>query len=541
MLIFSMMRGGSYNRLSGGSNSHASSYFSNNGPSYYTPSNYIPNIYNNNNTTTNNGSKMKYLQYFLMLVFLFFVVLTIFYRSSAYAFTTTDVAPIPGSTSTSIKPIVNGRPKQLKAVTWNIAAINNNPFEYWITSQDPSYNSLMSNVSQFIVSTPSSFDQSISTVFNDKMLGELLDLLQDAKLLSPASSTGTPTTTSTDAAVGGMRGMGSTTTTNSLATVDDLRNYFTTNFANKKIISEFIKDGIIGKKRLVSMPDRVTNTINTADGKVVLRPTVINCYDHANLKDLNNWWKEWKLFMFQKDIVTKKKSKSTSGGSSATAASTGSSSTGTTANSGTSTSSVSITQKGKIFKSIQRIEKSKYPSITVEEEKMSIPLSILSLAIFDSILIHMMNHISFTYPQLDWQKMRTTMCNSLNHQKTSRVLQILDTTYSKEDIIFLQEVAGNFISITKDRTTLGNLYDIHQSSLMDTDRDQNSFILLKKGKFRDVIEVTSEVNAIMAEQSAKMKVKVPVVAGDLIVLLAADAKDKSSKYIFASFHGDTNG
>ena len=38
----------------------------------------------------------------------------------------------------------------LKLVTWNIAAINNNPFEYWITHEDAAYNKLMADVQSFI-------------------------------------------------------------------------------------------------------------------------------------------------------------------------------------------------------------------------------------------------------------------------------------------------------------------------------------------------------------------------------------------------------
>lgn len=70
---------------------------------------------------------------------------------------------------------------------------------------------------------------------------------------------------------------------------------------------------------------------------------------------------------------------------------------------------------------------------------------------------------------------------------------------------------------------------------MDTDRDQNSFILLKKGRFSDMVDETKEV---MSEFSADTQV--PVVAGDLFVLSAVDRRD-GQKYLFASFHGDTNG
>eukprot|EP00873_Tetraselmis_striata_P000603 jgi/Tetstr1/420867/TSEL_011940.t1 len=37
-------------------------------------------------------------------------------------------------------------------------------------------------------------------------------------------------------------------------------------FKNRKIVSEFLKDKDIGAKRLASMPDRITNTINTTSG-----------------------------------------------------------------------------------------------------------------------------------------------------------------------------------------------------------------------------------------------------------------------------------
>ena len=45
-------------------------------------------------------------------------------------------------------------------------------------------------------------------------------------------------------------------------------------FAGRKIISGFMKDKELGEKRLASMPDRVTNTINTLGdaGKVQPNP-----------------------------------------------------------------------------------------------------------------------------------------------------------------------------------------------------------------------------------------------------------------------------
>ena len=39
---------------------------------------------------------------------------------------------------------------KLKTATWNIAAVNNNPFEYWVTHDDAAYNTLMQGVESFI-------------------------------------------------------------------------------------------------------------------------------------------------------------------------------------------------------------------------------------------------------------------------------------------------------------------------------------------------------------------------------------------------------
>lgn len=421
--------------------------------------------------------KSKWVQYAIVVVILL-VFLFVFHRPSS-------TSPASSSTS-SISIFGNGKnTKIIKAATWNIAAINNNPFEYWITSDDPQYNHLMSNVSSFIVA-PGSQDIKIREVFTESMVTELVELLKDA---FPTSA-------------------------------EQIKTYYEQNFADKSIVSGFIKDGIIGKKRLVSMPDRVTNTINTADGKTVLRPTVINCFQ-GDLHDVKTWWKEWKYFVFQEEVTIKKASKTKSN---------------------SSTPSPAVITKTKIFQMIPKIEKAKYPSITVEEEAMSAPLSVLSLAIFDAILVHMMNLISSQY-HMNWQMMRNQMCQMLNFKKNDRVLSILDTTYGDSDLVFLQEVAGNFLSFTKDKA-ISHLFDIHQSQYMDPDRDQNSFIMFKKGKYREVVEVTKEVTDILQLQvnaeHGNIPSKLPTVAGDLIVLVAMDADDKT-KYIFASFHGDTNG
>lgn len=56
-----------------------------------------------------------------------------------------------------------------------------------------------------------------------------------------------------------------------------------------------MKDEELGSKRLASMPDRVTNTINVAESdEPVCRPTVINMYGE-DLSTLQTWWEKWEV------------------------------------------------------------------------------------------------------------------------------------------------------------------------------------------------------------------------------------------------------
>lgn len=87
-----------------------------------------------------------------------------------------------------------------------------------------------------------------------------------------------------------------------------VRSYWEDDFQNRKIISGFMKDGELGSKRLASMPDRITNTINVVgSSEPVCRPTVINMYD-GDLSTLDKWWNKWEKFMFDDPLTIKTKS-----------------------------------------------------------------------------------------------------------------------------------------------------------------------------------------------------------------------------------------
>ena len=64
--------------------------------------------------------------------------------------------------------------RRFTIATWNIAAINNNPFEYWITyKQNPSYEELMINVEKFIANPTDATDVTVNKVFTEDMFTQL--------------------------------------------------------------------------------------------------------------------------------------------------------------------------------------------------------------------------------------------------------------------------------------------------------------------------------------------------------------------------------
>jgi len=79
--------------------------------------------------------------------------------------------------------------------------------------------------------------------------------------------------------------------------------------SHRKIVTELLKDGKLGKKRLMSMPDRITNTIVTADEGEIYRPTVINCYGRR-IDNLDEWWTQWRQFIFDRNVVLQGKTES---------------------------------------------------------------------------------------------------------------------------------------------------------------------------------------------------------------------------------------
>lgn len=363
----------------------------------------------------------------------------------------------------SMKSLLTGRRMQI--ATWNIAAINNNPFEYWITyKENPAYEDLMVKVEQFL-EAPGDKDLLVPQVFTPRMFDEL-----DKRMTETAGW-------------------------------KSVRSYWENDFSKRKIVEGFMKDPLLGSKRLASMPDRVTNTINTEDGRTVFRPTVINMYED-DLSTQEIWWKSWEKFMFDSPLKIKDGR------------------TGV------------VTDKAP-YALLQSIKKSKYPEITSEEETDSLPLQTMCGAIFDAILVHMMNTLS--KPDV-WQPIKRAMVENLNRKKIPHTLEILEHKYMDSDIITLQEVSSLFIDMAR-RGPLGKKFHIIAPADMDTVRDQNSVVCLNRATFPKGAaykEVTKNVTAAFPEN-----VDVPVAGGDILAIATESASGE--KFVVASFHGDTNG
>eukprot|EP00956_Cyclotella_meneghiniana_P037539 scaffold140284_cov40-Cyclotella_meneghiniana.AAC.4 len=366
------------------------------------------------------------------------------------------------STTMSGLQAMKSSSRTLSIATWNIAAINNNPFEYWITyDENPEYEKIMSNIEDFL-ERPGEKDVAVSSVFTQDMFGRLQQRMNDVGW-------------------------------------DSIQNYWDNDFKNRKIVSEFMKDPLLGSKRLASMPDRITNTINVVNSEEpVCRPTVINMYD-GDLSTLDIWWGAWEKFMFDTPLTISNKGE---------------------------------TVTNPVYKLLQPIKKAKYPDITEEEEKVSLPLQTMCGAIFDAILVHMMNTLS--EPEV-WQSLKKTMVENLNKKKVPHTLDILEKVYGTSDIVTLQEVSASFIDQARKRE-LGQKFWIVAPGDLDAVRDQNSVIFLSKATFPS--GPTAEITHLV-EGSFEEGAKVPIAKGDILAITATDLD--GIPFVIASFHGDTNG
>eukprot|EP00933_Yihiella_yeosuensis_P058152 TRINITY_DN5841_c0_g1_i1.p1 TRINITY_DN5841_c0_g1~~TRINITY_DN5841_c0_g1_i1.p1 ORF type:complete len:532 (+),score=102.85 TRINITY_DN5841_c0_g1_i1:186-1598(+) len=279
--------------------------------------------------------------------------------------------------------------------------------------------------------------------------------------------------------------------------LDKVAEIWKSDLSTRKIISGVLKDKGLGDKRLISMPERFTNTIDLVGGGVAYRPSVIN-NSQQPLASVQKWWPLWRSFMFKDSLPIPSK--------------------GTGAQ-----------ERLRPCKLLPPIKRSKYPALTEEEEAVSVPLQCLCLALFDAILVHMLNVLS---PNGHWIKIKESIYNSLFRLKGNRTTAILDR-YRDCQVICLQEASLKFLDELRS-SSVGKSHRVIAPAKADPQRDQNSALLLCRKMFPDGVEkeLTDEVCAALDGSS-------PMDAGDLVVVRACAAS--GTKFILASFHGDTNG
>jgi hypothetical protein len=273
--------------------------------------------------------------------------------------------------------------------------------------------------------------------------------------------------------------------------------FWEVDYRTRYAVQEFLKDKSIGDKRLASMPDRITNTINLKDGTKCMRPTAINAYDGDPLDSIEDWWETWKRFIFHKqvEIFSGDQRKS---------------------------------RAQLVCSLIGPILRTKYPAITPEEQAISVPLQLLCLAILDCIFIHILNTVA-----PGWERTRRQLCDALITGKAARICAIITKSYHDFDVIFLQEAAAIFVRQVTDCPDLQSRFRLLAPRALDGKRDQNSLILLSRRRFGDapVADVTDRIAATLGGPW--------LAAGDL--LAAAVQSADGAGWLLVSFHGDSNG
>jgi len=353
----------------------------------------------------------------------------------------------------------------LAICSWNMAAINNNPFEYWLTHTDPEYATLMEKVEDFMQS-PGDKDVPVEAIFTQEMFDKL-----DTHMTKQ-----------------GWEGQA------------ECAQYWS-ELRSKTIISGFLKDKALGDKRLMSMPDRMTNTIDVKEGECAYRPTPISSYE-GDMPNVAKWWPLWCHFLFEQKLTIPGKKGAAS-------------------------------SEKLPCELLGKIPRSKYPALTEEEENMSVRLQAVCLAVFDCILVHMLHTLSNDGKWLDLKK---KILESLTHAKEPKQINILKNAYAGTDVIFLQEVRTSTMR-TALPAAFGDKYTVHFPN-SPSKADQNSIVLLAKSRFEAGSVKDLTVQAM--EEAKKTPSKASISDGDLYVISAVEA-GTGKTLMFASFHGDTDG
>jgi len=163
-----------------------------------------------------------------------------------------------------------------------------------------------------------------------------------------------------------------------------------------------------------------------------------------------------------------------------------------------------------------------------------VPLQFLCLALYDCVLVHIMNTLR---TDASWQGIKQEMTNSMAKRKLATTLNIFRESYKEADIMCIQKCSTIYRNSLE--SAMGMEFDIIFPDHMDYEDPTAaaSIILLRKKLFNGYAHknLTSEVIELVEAQKAG---KQPG-ANELLVI---STKGKDGKpYLIASFHSDSKG
>ena len=169
---------------------------------------------------------------------------------------------------------------------------------------------------------------------------------------------------------------------------------------------------------------------------------------------------------------------------------------------------------------------------TIADEGPSLRLQMLSLAIFDAILVHMLNRLS---PDGRWLKLKKQILDALRDRQDPRIAKILNGPYEGTHILFLQQVRAASASVTLPAALPH--YAIFAPAKPSA-AGGNSVIALHRSRFdiQSAVDVTSRAIDLLPKSSSGAMMPM---ACDLLVVSARDLSGRS--YLLASFHGGMDG
>ena len=334
-----------------------------------------------------------------------------------------------------------------------IAAPNNNPFEFWSMHKDKDYDDLMMGVQRYI-DDPHRPTESISQIFTQAMYDDLrCELLQQGA-----------------------------------SRLADLDMMWSTDLKDRDAVDGFLKDPSFGEKRLISMPERITSSLKTPDGRLLFRPSPITGYD-PDMSDPDAWWAAWKRFMFRTAVLS----------------------------------------RGKPVRSacalLDLLLRPKYPALTAAEEAASVELQALCLAVFDAVLAR----ILFLVAPSTWQPLRRALHAGLFADKPARCVALLAARHARADVIFIQEASEAFAA----RAGACLDHAVLRPARVDGRRSQLSLILLSPAAFD-----TASARDLSRDAAARLP---PRCAAEEDLCVFEAVHRYAGPCLLASFHGDSDG